>query len=115
MSGIEHLSQGIIEDLGRRLPGQRKTQREKLGLLVATMLDVRSANLMDLAASLPRATGRVDMRYQWIERLLAKRARRCRLGDGALRRSGRGRDFGDGSDSCADDRSDPRPRRATRF
>jgi hypothetical protein len=71
MSGIEHLSRGIIEDLGRRLPGQRKTQREKLGLLVATMLDVRSANLMDLAASLPRATGRVDMRYQWIERLLA--------------------------------------------
>ncbi len=71
MSGIKHLSQGIIEDLGRRLPSQRKTQREKLGLLVATMLDVRSANLMDLAASLPRATGRVDMRYQWIERLLA--------------------------------------------
>lgn len=71
MSGIKHLSHGIIEDLGRRLPGQRKTQREKLGLLVATMLDVRSANLMDLAASLPRATGRVDMRYQWIERLLA--------------------------------------------
>ncbi len=49
MSGIKHLSQGIIEDLGRRLPGQRKTQREKLGLLVATMLDVRSANLMDCA------------------------------------------------------------------
>ena len=71
MSGIKHLSQGIIEDLGRRLPGQRKTQREKLGLLVATMLDVRSANLMALAASLPRATGRVDMRYQWIERRLA--------------------------------------------
>ena len=44
MSGIKHLSQGIIEDLGRRLPGRRKTQREKLGLLVATMLDVRSAN-----------------------------------------------------------------------
>jgi hypothetical protein len=43
MSGIKHLSQGIIEDLGRRLPGQRKTQREKLGLLVATMLDVRRA------------------------------------------------------------------------
>ena len=58
MSGIEHLSHGIIEDLGRPLPGQRKTQREKLGLLVATMLDVRSANPMDVAASLPRATGR---------------------------------------------------------
>lgn len=71
MSGIERLSRGIIEDLARRLPGQRKTQRGKLGLLVATMLDVRSANLMDLAASLPRETARVDMRYQWIERLLA--------------------------------------------
>lgn len=71
MSGIERLSRGIIEDLARRLPGQRKTQRNKLGLLVATMLEVRSANLMDLAASLPRETTRVDMRYQWIERLLA--------------------------------------------
>src|SRR4051794_41901406 len=34
------------------------------------MLDVRSANLMDLAASLPRAAERPDMRYQWISRLL---------------------------------------------
>src|SRR4051794_41512189 len=34
------------------------------------MLDVRSANLMDLAASLPRAAERLDMRYQWISRLL---------------------------------------------
>lgn len=39
------------------------------------MLDVRSAkrsaNLMDLAAGLPRATDRTDMRYQWIVRFLA--------------------------------------------
>src|SRR4051794_41938200 len=34
------------------------------------MLDVRGANLMDLAASLPRAAERPDMRYQWISRLL---------------------------------------------
>jgi hypothetical protein len=34
------------------------------------MLDVRSANLMDLAAALPRAAERLDMRYQWISRLL---------------------------------------------
>src|SRR5215218_10709331 len=53
-----------------RLPGQHKAQREGLALLTATMLDVRSANLMDLAASLPRAAGRLDMRYQWISRLL---------------------------------------------
>lgn len=34
------------------------------------MLQVRSANLMDLAASLPREAERIDMRYQWIWRLL---------------------------------------------
>src|SRR4051794_3682935 len=41
------------------------------GLLVATMLSERSANLMDLAAALPRPAERADMRYQWISRLLA--------------------------------------------
>src|SRR4051794_41547228 len=41
------------------------------GLLVATMLSERSANLMDLAAALPRPAERTDMRYQWISRLLA--------------------------------------------
>jgi hypothetical protein len=53
-----------------RLSGQNKKQREGLALLVATMLDVRSANLMDLAASLPRQVERLDMRYQWISRVL---------------------------------------------
>lgn len=71
MGGIERLAGAISADLKDRLPGQRKTQREKLALLVATMLEVRSANLMDLAASLPRPSERLDMRYQWIKRLLA--------------------------------------------
>jgi Transposase DDE domain len=35
------------------------------------MLEVRSANLMALAATLPRAAERADMRYQWIARFLA--------------------------------------------
>ena len=34
----------------------------------------RSANLMDLAAALPRPAERVDMRYQWIERLVGQPA-----------------------------------------
>ena len=70
MNGITRIADSISADLKRRLPSQRKTQREKLALLVATMLDVRSANLMDLAAGLPRAADRTDMRYQWITRLL---------------------------------------------
>ena len=71
MSGIERLAKTISADMERRLSGQRKTQRSKLSLLVATMLEVRSANLMDLAACLPRPAERLDTRYQWIKRLLA--------------------------------------------
>src|SRR3954467_2272726 len=35
MSGIERLAKTISADMERRLPGQRKTQRSKLSLLVA--------------------------------------------------------------------------------
>ena len=71
MSGIVRLAAGIEAELAQRLPRQRKTQRGKLALLVATMLSARSANLMDLAAALPRPAERADMRYQWIARFLA--------------------------------------------
>src|SRR3954447_10980772 len=66
VGGIATVAGGIGEDMRVRLPGQHKARREGLALLTATMLDVRSANLMDLAASLPRAAERLDMRYQWI-------------------------------------------------
>ena len=69
-NGIARLAEGIGGELRQRLPGQRKTQRDKLALLVATMLEVRSANLMALAAALPRPAERADMRYQWIARLI---------------------------------------------
>lgn len=51
MDGIKVLTAGISLEFQRLLPGQRKTQRNNLALLVATMLDVRSANLMDRAAA----------------------------------------------------------------
>ena len=70
MDGVLGLADGIALELQRLLPRQRKTQRRGLALLVATMLDVRSANLMDLAAGLPRSVARIDMRYQWISRVL---------------------------------------------
>ena len=68
--GIEAIAASISADLVTRLPGQNKKQREGLAQLVATMLQVRSANLMELAASLPRPVERIDMRYQFISRLL---------------------------------------------
>jgi hypothetical protein len=70
MDSIRGLAEGIAEEFHRLLPGQRKTQRTNLSLLVATMLNVRSANLIDLAAGLPRDAERIDMRYQWIARVL---------------------------------------------
>jgi hypothetical protein len=78
MNGITEIADSLSAELKRRLPKQRKTQRTKLALLVATMLDVRSANLMELAAGLPREADRTGplgnaqryMRYQWISRLL---------------------------------------------
>src|SRR4051812_22510429 len=63
MGGIEQLAETVATDMEQRLPGQRKTQRGKLALLVATMLQVRSANLMDVAACLPRPAERLDSRY----------------------------------------------------
>ena len=68
MDSIKQIADSVSAELRRRLPKQRK--REKLALLVATMLDVRSANLMELAAGLPLEADRTDMRYQWITRLL---------------------------------------------
>jgi hypothetical protein len=68
--GIATIAAAIGEDLRGRRPGQNKKQRDGLALLTATLLDVRGANLMDLAAALPRAAERLDMRYQWISRLL---------------------------------------------
>lgn len=41
MGGIEVLAGSIGAELRRRLPEQRKTQRDALALLVATMLDAQ--------------------------------------------------------------------------
>ena len=71
VNGIVVWTEGIKAELVKRLPRQRKTQRDKLAVLVATMLHVRSANLVELAAGLPRQSDRWDIGYQWICRFLA--------------------------------------------
>jgi hypothetical protein len=73
VDGIRGLAEGIAEEFRRLLPKQRKTHRTNLSLFVTTMLDVRSANLTDLAAGLPRDAERIDLRYQWIAQVLMNR------------------------------------------
>jgi Transposase DDE domain len=76
-SGIVLWADSIKAELKWRLPEQRKTQRDKLAVLVATMLHVRSANLVELAAGLPRESDRWDMGYQWISRFLENERVSC--------------------------------------
>ncbi len=69
---MEHsgLVAAIEADFKVRLPGYHKSRREGLSALAGVMLEVRSANLMELAAALPRDIGAADDRYQYIERQL---------------------------------------------
>ncbi len=68
--GLSAVLQAIEGDFEERLPGYHKSRREGLVTLSAVMLETRSANLMELAASLPREIGSKDHRYQYISRLL---------------------------------------------
>lgn len=67
----DRFTRQIWDDLKSRFPGQRKTQRDKLAVLVATMLQVKSANLMELGAGLPIRTTDAFSRFQWIKRFLS--------------------------------------------
>ncbi len=68
--GLSPVLRAIGEDFEERLPGYHKSRREGLVTLAAVVLETRSANLMELAASLPREIGSKDHRYQYISRLL---------------------------------------------
>lgn len=63
--------EAIRDELLIRLPWQRKTQRDKLSVLIAVALRVQSANLMKWGAALPRQIRDKDVQYQYIERFLA--------------------------------------------
>ena len=71
MTGLEAVAQAIAEDMERRLPKQRKTQRQKLAILTAALLSERTVNLMDLGHALPIPSPNPGTRYQWIKRTLA--------------------------------------------
>ena len=70
-SGLSTVLTAIECDFFERFPKYHKSRREGLALLSSVMLESRSANLMELAAALPRDIGSKDHRYHYISRLLA--------------------------------------------
>lgn len=71
LSGFSGVNEAIKADFMQRLPGYHKSRSEGLTLLSTLLLDVRSANLMELSAALPRDIGTKDHRYQYVSRVLA--------------------------------------------
>ncbi len=59
----------VEADFQGRLPEYHKSRREGLCLITSVILNMRSVNLMENAAVLPRAIGSVDHRYQYISRV----------------------------------------------
>ena len=70
MGQVGKLIQAIDEDFQIRHPQYHKSRREGLAILAGVLLDVRSANLMELSAALPREIGTAHDRYQYMERQL---------------------------------------------
>lgn len=70
MGKVGALIKAIEDDFNRKHPLYHKSRREGLALLSGMMLETRTANLMELAAALPREIGTADDRYQYIVRQL---------------------------------------------
>lgn len=71
MGSVVHLAKGLEDDLRVFLPDLYKSPLEKLSIMVASVVEARSCNLMEIAARLPMETQRTESRYAWIERFLS--------------------------------------------
>ena len=70
MSSILHMAEAVKEGLEQACPWQRKTQRDNLSIAIAGFMESLTANTMATAAILPIEAERVDMKYQWLSRVL---------------------------------------------
>jgi len=71
MGSVKHLAVSLVSDLSELFPHMNKSPREKLAIMIATLIETRSCNTMELAARLPLETDRAESRYTWIERFLS--------------------------------------------
>lgn len=58
MGGVEHLAGSLVSDLSELFPHMNKSLREKLAIMIATLIDTRSCNTMELASRLLAAVCR---------------------------------------------------------
>ena len=71
MGTIVHLAETIRAGIREALPGLGKVLLKKLPLAVAAMMEARTANTRMVANLLPLESERLDMREQWLRRLLS--------------------------------------------
>ena len=71
MGTVAHLAQTIREGLKEAHPDLGKTLLRKLPLAVAAMMEAQTANTRAVANLLPLESARLDMREQWLRRLLS--------------------------------------------
>jgi hypothetical protein len=71
MGTVAYLAQAIREGLKEAHPDLGKTLLRKLPLAVAAMLEAQTANTRAVANLLPLESERLDMREQWLRRLLS--------------------------------------------
>jgi hypothetical protein len=70
MRGVSGIALAVDDDLVRRLPWMNCARRRGVSQVVAAMLAVRSANLVELGNALPREIASWEKRYQFVERVL---------------------------------------------
>lgn len=77
MQGVLGIAAAVESDLARRLPGTSRARRRGVAQVVAAMLAVRSANLVELGNALPRQIASWEKRYQFVERVLGNEKIDC--------------------------------------
>ena len=70
MHGVMGIALAVDGDLARRLPEMNVARRRGISQVVAAMLTVRSANMVELGNVLPREIASWAKRYQFVERVL---------------------------------------------
>lgn len=71
MSSVKKLAEAIEQGLKETLPHVRKTVLRKLPLAIAAIMEAQTANTQEIANRLPLDLDRLDMREQWLRRLLS--------------------------------------------